>query len=307
MNLQKSIDYFKSLIDDQGIIQFTKGYEKDYEYGYAIEDQARGLILARELGDESLVKLFGKVIERSVIENGVVMLWDKTGKYQDKIDINGEAVAEVVWALRETKLMNNILISPYPRAWAYAILGGAVCKDKESVIVLGNKIVEKYNSNASEDWKWLEPVMTYGNALFPWSLLEAYKLTNYGVFLFTARAMMDFLLDNFIKDNKPVVVGFDGWWKKGQEMALFGQQPVDVALMVLSCIEFWKTLGDKKYLEKAKWYFSWFSGNNLLNLSMIREDGACFDGLLKNGVNPNAGAESNICYLLAAVKIQQHL
>jgi len=132
-------------------------------------------------------------------------------------------------------------------------------------------------------------------------------MTKIVVFKEVADELINFLLINLIYDGKPITVGFDGWWKKGEKMVMFGQQPIDVAYMVLALLDYYKITGEEKYLEKAKFYFSWYDGNNILNLPMIREDGACMDGLWQNGVNPNAGAESNICYLLAAVKIQNQL
>jgi len=314
MDIKKSISYFRSLIDEQGIVQFTKGYEKDYAYGYAIEDQSRALVLALELGDKELAEKFFKLISRSITDKGVLMLWDKTGKFKDKIDSEGEAVAEAVWGLgcvganEETnKLWKYILTSPHPRTWPYGILGAVELGNTEIVTELGFKIVAAFRNNASADWKWLEKRMTYGNALFPWSLIKAYDMTKIVVFKEVADELINFLLINLIYDGKPIMVGFDGWWKKGEKMVMFGQQPIDVAYMVLALLDYYKITGEEKYLEKAKFYFSWYDGNNILNLPMIREDGACMDGLWQNGVNPNAGAESNICYLLAAVKIQNQL
>jgi len=45
-------------------------------------------------------------------------------------------------------------------------------------------------------------------------------------------------------------------------------------------------------------------GNNLKKQNMIREDGACYDGLYEYGPNPNAGAESNICFLIASLEMK---
>src|SRR4030042_5311826 len=113
---------------------------------------------------------------------------------------------------------------------------------------------------------------------------------------------MDFLFDNLVKGNVPIVVGNKGWWEKGKELPLFGQQPIDIAYMCLACFDAGRVTGDKIYLDKAKFYFSWFTGNNLLKLPMLREDGACYDGLYSYGQNMNAGAESNICFLLGSVE-----
>jgi hypothetical protein len=115
----------------------------------------------------------------------------------------------------------------------------------------------------------------------------------------------EFLYNNLLQSGVPVVVGNKGWWQKGGKMPLYGQQPIDVAYMCLTSFAFFDILREEKFSEDAKLYYSWFHGNNLKKQNMIREDGACYDGLYEDGVNPNAGAESNICYLLASLQMKE--
>ena len=295
MKLDQAIKYFYSLIDDQGIIQFSRGYQKDYSYGYAIEDQARALILALKLKDQKLADHFYQIIKRSYAGAGVKMLWDRNGNYQEKIDVGGEASAETVWALGRyynsthaqesqimaRKLLRQIEASPHPRAWAYGILGSVLLKEKETTILLADKLVELFEKNSTPDRPWFEKKLTYANALLPWALLHNNRVI--------AEESLQFLFKKTIKDGVPF---------------LENQQPIDFAYLVLALLDFYQVTKEKKYLEKAKFYFSWFNGNNLQKVSMIRTDGGCYDGLFENGVNPNSGAESNICYLLAALSIK---
>ncbi|OGM20321.1 hypothetical protein A2714_04725 [Candidatus Woesebacteria bacterium RIFCSPHIGHO2_01_FULL_38_9] len=323
MDITKSIDYFKSLIDKNGIIQFTKGYKKDYSYGYAIEDQARALLVAILLEDRKLIDQFFNSIEESVTKDkGVDMLRDKFGKLTGNFDNFEEASAEVLWALSKLRnskfgdsykksidsvvldLEKGLVKTPYPRVMAYTLLGLAELNNLKTVQLLANNLTNIYSKNKSEEWIWFESKMTYANALLPWSLFSAYSLLKKREYLVIAQKTLKFLFNNLTKEGVPIVVGNEGWWIKGKDMAFYDQQPIDISYMTLTCLSAKKITGKEKYLDKAKFYYSWFLGNNLKKQNMIREDGACYDGLYEYGPNPNAGAESNICFLIASLEMK---
>ena len=52
-------------------------------------------------------------------------------------------------------------------------------------------------------------------------------------------------------------------------------------------------------MGEAKRAFSWFLGDNDLNVRLAAPGGGCYDGLLVNQVNLNQGAESILAYQLA--------
>lgn len=324
INLNKSTSYFKSLIDDNGIIQFTKGYEKDYRSGYAIEDQARALILSLRLNDKKFVDKFFLLINESMIKDrGVDILRDRYGKLSGIPDEYKEASAEVFWAVCElynsgyanipkeiiepiiTNLKNGLLKTIYPRVIAYTLLGLYKIGDLDSTKKLGDSLLSLYLKNKDGKWQWFEDKITYANPLLPWSLFLSYELTKKEEYLEVARESMQFLLDNLIKDNTPLVIGNEGWWRKGKKMPLYGQQPIDISYMAMALLNAERITENRLYFEYAKLFYSWFHGNNLNKKNMIRDDGACYDGLYKNSLNINAGAESNICYLLASLQMKE--
>lgn len=319
MDIAKSIQYFYNLIDDHGIIQFSKGYEKDYRFGYAIEDQARALILAIKLKDNQLInKLAGLIRSSFAGKNGVYMLRNPQGKLKRKVDHFGEASAEVLWALClyriHTKdrtvdslikaLKTGLLQSNNSRVIAYTILGLAAVNDKKNISKMADKLVNMYQKNSDGNWQWYENFLTYANALLPWSLLTVYSKINKKSYLITGQKTLHFLLDNLTLNNHPIAVGNKGWWHKTQKMALYDQQPIDISYQTLACLEAFRILKDKLYLEKALFYFSWFNGNNLGRRQIIRDDGGCYDGLKKTRFKKNCGAEAIICFLLANLNIK---
>lgn len=320
MKIDRSINYFYSLIDKNGIIQFSRGFDKDFQYGYAIEDQARALIVSLQLGDSRLADALLEIILKARSQNGVRMLWDKKGKFLPKEDYFADASAEVVWALGEyfevlggdlplslkdlyQHLLGGILKSPHTRSISYALLGTAKLKDKESTQALADKLLVFLNRFSRPDWFWFEENLRYANALLPWSLFLSYGLLTEKKYKEAAEASLNFLLEHTQVGRMPIAIGNKGWWVRGKNKPLYDQQPIDITYMCLCLVDAYRISKKRKYLQEAPVYFSWFSGNNLQNKNMIRPDGGCFDGLNEQGVNKNCGAESHICYLLAALKL----
>jgi hypothetical protein len=84
-----------------------------------------------------------------------------------------------------------------------------------------------------------------------------------------------------------------------------GEQPIDVSYTIQTLATFYRILGAERYHILAEKSFSWFLGNNQLRQVMYDPiSGGCCDGLEKDNVNLNQGAESLVCYLIARLIIQ---
>ncbi len=320
---KRALLHFYSLIDEHGIIQFVRLGRRDERFGYAVEDQARALILCLWLRDSQYAEFFvDTLLGAQKNKGGVRMLWGDqlTHEEKQKVDHFGEANAEVVWALAEyytqkkkkkiitylDAALENLIHSPYPRVWAYALLGLCQLKGRkyqEMLILFADKLVDEYQTFSTKKWWWFEDALYYANALLPWALFEAYEKTGEEKYKCIAEKTLRFLFHHSRKDMNghgiPVVVGNKGWWRKNTSQPLFDQQPLDVAYLVLACIRAFDITKKYTYVREAKFYMSWFFGNNMLNVHMIFQNGACSDGLTKNGPNQNTGAEAMISFLLA--------
>nr|NIM47228.1 glycosyltransferase [Candidatus Aenigmarchaeota archaeon] len=193
-----------------------------------------------------------------------------------------------------------------PRAKAFSLIGLWWLKDKKRTRVLANSLVSLYKENQTRNWKWFEENLTYSNAILPLSLFLAYNLTKDKKYLEVAKESFDFLLK--ICRHKGVVsaIGQAGWYKNKGTKALFDQQPVDPANMVLASTQAYKTTKNKRYLKEAYDWFSWFYGENIGRRKVVdKKTGAVFDGLTKDGVNINQGAESTVSYLLAHLSLTE--
>jgi hypothetical protein len=84
----------------------------------------------------------------------------------------------------------------------------------------------------------------------------------------------------------------------------FDQQPLEAQATVDACVAAYDVTGDAKWLDEARRAYSWFLGDNDLDLPLATSmDGGCFDGLMPAGLNRNQGAESILALQLASCAI----
>ena len=62
--------------------------------------------------------------------------------------------------------------------------------------------------------------------------------------------------------------------------------------------------GDGRWEQEARRSFEWFLGRNDLGLALYEPaGGGCYDGLQREGVNINQGAESTLAFLLSLAEL----
>lgn len=169
---------------------------------------------------------------------------------------------------------------------------------------LANDLVISYNKSSDTSWHWFENEITYDNARLSWALFWAYTFLGDTKYLEIAKESLDFLLEQ-IYDKKLdcfSFVGYRGWMTKGGKKALYGQQPIEAGSTIEVCNLAYQITKDKKYQDFALKALEWYHGKNILAENMVnQESGGIYDGLEKEGVNLNQGAESLLSYLLASL------
>jgi hypothetical protein len=117
----------------------------------------------------------------------------------------------------------------------------------------------------------------------------------------------DFLLSLTFSEDAIKVISNKSWMKKGQEVAMHGEQPIDVAYTIFTLYNFYKIFKTDAYSKKINLAFNWFMGNNHLQQIIYNPcTGGCYDGLEETQVNLNQGAESSLSYLMARLVIEKH-
>ena len=137
-------------------------------------------------------------------------------------------------------------------------------------------------------------------------LFLAYNLTKNKEYLEIAEKSLDFLTKLVFFKDELSPIGQNGWYNRNGIRSFFDQQPIDASSMVQTYLVAYSITQDKKYYNNAVLAFNWFLGKNHLK-QMIYNDvtGGCHDGLSKNCINLNQGAESTIEYLISRLMLEE--
>ncbi len=331
------LGYLRILTDDTGLIQHATFAVPNRPSGYTTDDNARALVVAaqdyeRAGSRESLRDmavylsfLFYALTPDNRFHN--LMAYER--RWMDargSEDSHGRALwaagyvatAAVPQDIRRAARQVFDDSIPWatdfrsPRAIAFALLGACACAAdperagamSELARRLAGRLMRYYERARTSDWDWFEHTLAYSNAMLPYALLQAGSLVGEEKYLKAAAATLDFLVGVTVVDGILQPVGCHGWYVRGGNRALFDQQPVDAAGMVMTCIAAWRVLGDERYRDLALLAFDWFFGRNVLGACLVNtETGGCHDGLTAEGVNRNQGAESQVSYLLSHLAV----
>ena len=173
---------------------------------------------------------------------------------------------------------------------------------------LADRLVQMYSHESDKNWKWFESYITYANAVIPEALLCAAVLTDSIVYKTVAQTTFDFLIEHTFTNEQITVITNKGWMHKGivPELVKAGaEQPIDVAYTIIALRKFSQVFPQSGYYSKLVTAFSWFNGNNHLNQIVYNPcTGGCYDGLERNNINLNQGAESTVSYLISRLVIE---
>ncbi len=321
-----SLNHIYNLTTQKGLYQHCRFNEPDKKFGYSIDDNARAIIVAYQyyelFKDQKvldLAKIYFRYIDRAQMESGFFHNFSSSaGNF---IDLCGsqDSQGRTIWALgymvgkadidpelakKAKKVMDNFKFDlrsiKYERARAFSLLGYFYAGDEIKVKRIADKLTRKYAKHETETWHWFENHLTYSNAIMPFAMLQAFKMTGREDYKNVGLKSLKFLNTKCLVDGIPAPIGQNGWYMKGQKKALYDQQVVDVCDMILANIKAFEVTNEKKYMKTANLWWSWFFGNNTNNMSLINEETqGIFDGLTHNGINLNQGAESIVCYLLS--------
>ncbi len=330
-----SLKHIYKLTTPKGLYQHSRFSEPDKKFGYSIDDNARMLIACFQYyeiyGDAKvldLAKIYLRYIERAQMPSGFFHNFaSSNGNF---IDLCGsqDSQGRTIWALgyvaskpeiskelskKALVILDNFRFDlrsiKYERAKAFSMLGYYFVGDKKKVKKIADTLVKDYMEHETESWQWFEDHLTYSNAIMPYAMMLAYKLTGDKVYKKIGLRSLKFLHNKCLFEGVPAPIGQNGWYLKRRKKAIYDQQVVDAADMVLAHALAFKLTKEEEYAEAAELWWGWFSGNNIQKRSLIDEktDGI-FDGLTDGGVNLNQGAESIVCYILAylvMVKLEQ--
>ena len=338
------LDHLRRMTDDVGMLQHARYTVPERDHGYCVDDNARALIVAVTAQDfkpqdaslNQLTSVYLSFIDHAFNEeNG---LFRNFMSYQREwLEQAGseDSHGRVLWSLGkavllgrhdgEVKLATDLFQRALPavehftspRAVAFTIIGCDAfltrypdnSEVESSFQLLANKLMFWFQQTVSEDWPWCEEYLTYDNARLPQALLHSGNRLGDNEMLDTALQALTWLRDIQCDESGRyfAAIGNHGWFSKGSEKARFDQQPIEAAAMVDACIAAFDFTHDGDWITEAYRCLNWYQGDNELQLPLYdHSTGGCRDGLERQSVNQNQGAESVLCWLMALLAIYKH-
>ncbi len=326
------LDHLIRMTDDTGLLQHAAHSVPDRRFGYCVDDNARGLLVAllaqRVIGlgeTRPLITTYLSYLHYSQREDGHFLNFMDFRRNLDREPGSQDCVGRAMWALGlavdlapdeghrllAKKMFDRSMTLPVtfgPRGAALGILGldsylrHAPDNElaSETLHSLAAKLIRRFEEEADETWRWFEPDLTYKNALFPLALFTYSKRTGDKTALRVACDSLSFLEEVCFAGQHLQIVGNAGWHARGGELPVADEQPIDASAFVLAFRAAHDATGDRRYMTRMRQSFEWFLGANRLGLSLYDFSTAgCHDGLGLSAVNENQGAESLASFLIA--------
>jgi len=327
-----ALNHLDRMTDSTGLIQHAIYSIPRRESGYTTDDNARALRLCVRLWnqhpEEQMLQRVTTYLSFLEFARGVGRGFHNFLSYERRwLDAEGcgDSQGQTVRALAEVlgsslpdgyrALARELIDTVLPtladlrslRAQSYLILawghlwsvGAEDLEPLESVAwSAARRLAECYDRTAGPDWQWFESRLTYANAVLPHALFVAAHRWPKENFLDIAQASFAFLDQQTTVAGVFWPVGNEGWYARGEEKALYDQQPVEAVTMAETALAALDLFGGEEYLAAFRRAHGWFHGRNSLNRPLVDvRSGACYDGLQASGVNHNQGAESTLAYL----------
>jgi glycosyltransferase involved in cell wall biosynthesis len=335
------LNHLKVLTDDTGIVQHAIFTVPNWDHGYCIDDNARGVIVACMyyylFKDKSVIPLVQKYLSflhfgfnsenkhfrnfmsfsrqwlelkgsqdshtRAIWGLGVAI------KYAPTIAIRHMAMRLFLDSLTVVESFNS------PRSWAFAIIGlenylevySGDVEAKNLRTMLAERIFVRFKQNGTDDWPWCENSVAYANAKLLQALIMAgQRIPDDNMFQTGLGSLKWLLAKQTAEEGHLSIIGNENWLLREGGCSKFDQQPLEAMGLIEACAEAYKATGDNLWLLEAERCFGWFLGRNDLNIPIYDfETGGCNDGLQPHGLNANQGAESTLSWLISLLSMYE--
>lgn len=202
-----------------------------------------------------------------------------------------------------------------PRAWAFSLLGihrylrrfpgdRAVLTAQST---LAQRLIRLYRQNRTKDWHWFEDRATYCNPALSQALLRYGQSYNDPEAIAIGLESLAWLVKIQQSEQGWIMpIGNHGFYRKGEPIPYFDQQPVEVYSLISACLDAYRVSKDLTWYSHATQAFEWFFGRNALGVSLYdKVTGGCRDGLHIDRLNENQGAESTLSLVQSMLEMEQ--
>jgi hypothetical protein len=173
-------------------------------------------------------------------------------------------------------------------------------------VLLAQKLLDLFRAARRQDWPWFEDRLTYCNPRLSQALVVSGAELGQEEMTAAGLESLEWLKSiQASPEGYFAPIGSNGFYGRGGPKAIFDQQPVEAHAMVSACLEARRVTGLSRWADHAHHAFSWFLGENQLQLWLYDPTtGGCRDGLHSDRVNENQGAESSLSFLLALCEMR---
>ncbi len=337
---EPSLEHLIKLTDDTGLYQHAKFTIPNREYGYCTDDNARGVIAMTRYYAQypepeamKLLDIYLSFIIHSQNSDGSVKNMMNFERTWFRKEAKSDAFGRVLWAFGTvmakppTPLYLSVIKDCFdksvehiqkqvPKGMAYSILGmcdylkqfPGASEIKRQLELAADELVTQYEESHYPDWQWFEDALTYDNAVLPHAMFVAGHACDNKKYIALAEKTCEFLLASTFNGKHFSFIGCNGWYERGGTKAAFDQQPIEAAGMVMMLRAAYDATQNDYFLTLQRKAFDWFLGRNDLHIPLydFRTKG-CNDGLMRDGINMNQGAESTLSFLLSLLAVVESI
>jgi glycosyltransferase involved in cell wall biosynthesis len=335
------LDHLFRMTDATGIFQHASFTVPNFGEGYCTDDNARALVLLlmlQGLGQNSsrinahattYAAFLNHAFNRTTGRFHNFMSFDR--RWLDEVgseDCQGHALWALGLCVRQAGHGSFQLLAAElfeqalpiagtftsPRAWAFTLIGideylRRFSGDRRASQIresLTAKLMQRYADAGDDEWQWFEEVVSYANAKLPHAMILSGRCMNNQPMIDLGLKTLRWLVKVQTSTAGALQpVGSNGFYPRGQQRALFDQQPIEAQVTVSACIEAFRATNDMFWVAEARRAFEWFLGRNDLGLALYDPTtGGCRDGLHMDRVSQNQGAESSLAFLLSLAEMQ---
>lgn len=303
-------DHLDRLTGRHGLYEHALLDRPRRSHGYTTDDNARALVVLARAGEDSRIRTFQGFVIAGRTAHGWHNRMSDQGSWTD-VTGPDDSAGRAIWGLSMLPVDDRDAIdaltpalrtfdSHHPRAIAYAVLGlshlvlRTSWPEAERCL---ERLAPRLPFPADGKWMWPSPQLTYDNGRIPEALIKAGSALGDELMLEAGLELLAWLV---AEESGTGGFSFTPVGGRGRDETKPGydQQPIEAWAMADAALAASRIDPSTTWSHAVEDAAMWFLGRNDVG-AVLYDDatGAGHDGLERNGVNLNCGAESTLSAL----------
>jgi hypothetical protein len=313
--------HLRALTGSHGLFEHAEYGRPRLKHGYTTDDNARALVVLSAGGVEDMADESSRYL-RFVVAGRVPFGWhNRLSRHGEWSDRRGseDAHGRALWGLGS--MISSVALDPdavaafmagldldtgHVRSNCYGVLGAAAVLESGSLPPEMEGAVEDFLIRATNrvpgptrgKWAWPEPSLTYDNARLPHALMAGGSALGDEGMIEDGLHLLDWLIGVERAEGGWFSFTPTGGRRPGEWGPAFDQQPIEAWAMADACLLAGRVDRSGSWMSALEEASHWFLGSNDVGVALYDPaTGGCHDGLERDGVNLNRGAESTLSAL----------